>query len=88
MARDFGLIAPWLTAFWAANEAAMGHDGVMAMHYPASADLLNWLFLALATPVQFYSGADFYLHAWESAQGTHCKYGHADCARLVGGISL
>jgi Cu+-exporting ATPase len=66
MARDFGLIAPWLTAFWAANEAAMGHDGVMAMHYPASADLLNWLFLALATPVQFYSGADFYLHAWKA----------------------
>ena len=24
MARDFGLIAPWLTPFWAANEAQMG----------------------------------------------------------------
>jgi P-type Cu+ transporter len=66
MARDIGLIAPWLTSFWAANEALMGHEGVMLMHYPASADLLNWLFLALATPVQFYSGRDFYLHAWKA----------------------
>jgi Cu+-exporting ATPase len=64
MARDFGLIAPWLTPFWAANEELMGHDGAMLMHYPAYADYLNWLFLALATPVQFYSGRDFYIHAW------------------------
>ncbi|HET9223418.1 MAG TPA: copper-translocating P-type ATPase, partial [Roseiflexaceae bacterium] len=35
-------------------------------HYPAAADLLNWLFLALATPVQFYSGIDFYVHAWKA----------------------
>ena len=47
MARDFGRIAPWLTPFWAANEAVMeaagGHTkGVsMPMHYPARADLLN-----------------------------------------------
>jgi Cu+-exporting ATPase len=66
MARDFGLIAPWLTAFWAANEELMGHGGTMIMHYPAAADLLNWLFLALATPVQFYSGSDFYVHAWKA----------------------
>jgi P-type Cu+ transporter len=66
MARDFGLIAPWLTAFWAANEELMGHGGAIIEHYPASADLLNWLFLALATPVQFYSGWDFYLHAWKA----------------------
>ncbi len=66
MARDFGLIAPWLTSFWAANEELMGHGGTMIMHYPASADLLNWLFLALATPVQFYSGWDFYVHAWKA----------------------
>jgi Cu+-exporting ATPase len=67
MARDFGLIQPWLTPFWAANEALMGHEGgPMLMHYPASADLLNWLFLLLATPVQFYSGWDFYVHAWKA----------------------
>ncbi len=70
MARDFGLIAPWLTPFWAANEARMaaagGHGNAMSMHYPASADMLNWLFLALATPVQFFSGRDFYTHAWSA----------------------
>ncbi len=66
MARDFGFIQPWLTAFWAANEDAMGHGGTMVMHYPARADLLNWLFFALATPVQFYSGWDYYVHAWKA----------------------
>jgi P-type Cu+ transporter len=71
MARDFGLIAPWLTPFWAAVEARMdaagGNEaGNTIMHYPASADLLNWLFLVLATPVQFYSGWDFYVHAWKA----------------------
>ncbi len=57
MARDFGLIAPWLIA----PAAASG-----SMSHPASADLLNWLFLALATPVQFYSGKDYYVHAWKA----------------------
>src|SRR6266508_2560850 len=71
MARDFGLIAPWLTPFWAAIEAQMNAaggnvGGTMIMHYPAAADLLNWLFLALAMPVQFYSGWDFYAHAWKA----------------------
>jgi Cu+-exporting ATPase len=71
MARDFGLIAPWLTPFWAALEAQMdaaggNAAGNMIMHYPARADLLNWLFLALATPVQFYSGWDYYVHAWKA----------------------
>jgi P-type Cu+ transporter len=72
MARDFGLIAPWLTPFWAANEALMeatgGHaEGVdTLMHYPARGDILNWLFLLLALPVQFYSGRDFYTHAWRA----------------------
>ena len=71
MARDVGLIAPWLTPFWAAAEAQMdaaggNAGGSMIMHYPAAADLLNWLFLLLATPVQFYSGRDFYIHAWKA----------------------
>ncbi len=59
MARDVGLIAPWLIGS-AAEAAAGGHA------HPASADLLNWLFLLLATPVQFYSGRDFYVHAWKA----------------------
>jgi Cu+-exporting ATPase len=66
MARDFGLIAPWLTPQWATIEESMGHAGTMIMHYPANADLLNWLFLLLALPVQFYSGRDFYIHAWKA----------------------
>ncbi|MEN9934796.1 MAG: hypothetical protein RLZZ387_1375 [Chloroflexota bacterium] len=69
MARDFGLIQPWLNATWAALEEQMHAGeagGAMVMHYPASADYLNWLFLALALPVQFYSGRDFYTHAWSA----------------------
>ncbi|MEO7910132.1 MAG: heavy metal translocating P-type ATPase, partial [Roseiflexaceae bacterium] len=71
MARDFGWIAPWLTPFWAANEAAMdavggNAGGSMIMHYPARGDILNWLFLFLAIPVQFYSGRDFYVHAYKA----------------------
>ncbi len=64
MARDFGFIQPWLTPYWANVEELMGHDGAMVMHYPAYADILNWVFWLLATPVQFYSGRDFYRHAW------------------------
>ncbi len=55
MARDFGVIAPWLIDARLAGSA-----------YPAGADLLNWLFLALATPVQFYSGRDYYIHTWKA----------------------
>ncbi|NJO04084.1 MAG: copper-translocating P-type ATPase [Chloroflexaceae bacterium] len=60
MARDFGLISPWLVG------SAAGMAGMAGHSYPAAADLLNWLFLALATPVQFYSGWDFYVHAWKA----------------------
>ena len=93
MARDFGIIAPWLTPFWAAAEAQMdaaggNTGGSMIMHYPAAADMWNWLFLALATPVQFYSGCDFYVHAWKALKSPHCQHGHADRARLVGGLRL
>lgn len=68
MARDFGLLAPWLIGAGAAMMrempgASMGE--VMSM-VAARDDLLNWLFLALATPVQFYSGRDFYIHAWKA----------------------
>ncbi len=56
MARDFGLIAPWF----------IGEAAATAGTHPASADRLNWLFLLLATPVQFYSGRDYYIHAWKA----------------------
>jgi Cu+-exporting ATPase len=63
MARDFGFISPWLIGGAAAGTVETARAG---MEYPASADLLNWLFLILATPVQFYSGKDFYIHAWKA----------------------
>ena len=66
MVRDLGFISPWLSPFWAANQALMDTGGPMSMHYPARADYLNWLFLALATPVQFYAGSDFYRATWRA----------------------
>ena len=65
MARDFGLIAPWLFGPALTITTQMsGSTSMMMDHYPARYDALNWLFLLLATPVQFYSGLDFYRHAW------------------------
>jgi Cu+-exporting ATPase len=67
MSRDFGLISPWL--FGAGAQLANQMGGAMAemmKHVPARYDLLNWLFLLLATPVQFYSGRDYYVHAWKA----------------------
>jgi Cu+-exporting ATPase len=68
MARDFGLLAPWLIGQGAEMMRQMpgaAMDELMAM-VAARDDLLNWLFLALATPVQFYSGRDFYIHAFKA----------------------
>jgi P-type Cu+ transporter len=78
MSRDLGFISPWLTPFWATTEASMGHGGTEVMHYPAYADYLNWLFLALATPVQFFSGRDFYRNAWKAL-----KHGTANMDSLI-----
>jgi len=68
MARDFGLVAPWLIGAGAAMMAQMpgASMGELMGMVAARDDLLNWLFLALATPVQFYSGRDFYIHAWKA----------------------
>jgi P-type Cu+ transporter len=67
MARDFGLIQPWLIGAGAEMARQMGGGmAEMMQHIPARDDLLNWLFLALALPVQFYSGRDFYRHAWSA----------------------
>lgn len=65
MARDFLLIPP-LIAPWLADRLAGTTGTAGGMGHPAYADLLNWLFLLLATPVQFYSGSDFYVHAWKA----------------------
>lgn len=63
MARDLGFIQPWLIG----TAAVMAQNPLMTGHgYPVRDDLLNWLFLLLATPVQFYSGRDFYIHAWKA----------------------
>lgn len=70
MARDLGFIEPWL--FGPALEArqlmerVMGPDAEMGHAYPAFYDLWNWIFLILATPVQFFSGRDFYINAWKA----------------------
>ncbi|MGB9738215.1 heavy metal translocating P-type ATPase [Chloroflexus sp.] len=68
MARDFGLIAPWLIGEGAAMVAAMAGSAMNEIMHMVAArdDLLNWLFLALATPVQFYAGRDFYRYAWRA----------------------
>ena len=68
MARDFGLIAPWFVGAAADMMAQMPGASMADMmeHVAARDDLLNWLFLALATPVQFYAGRDFYVHAWKA----------------------
>ena len=68
MARDFGLIAPWLIGAAATMMAQMPGASMTELMGMVAArdDLLNWLFLALATPVQFYSGRDFYIHAWKA----------------------
>ncbi len=62
MSRDLGLIMPWFFGEWA-SMTGMSGDGMSA---PAYADALNWFFLLLAVPVQFYSGRDFYTHAWSA----------------------
>jgi len=68
MARDLGLIQPWLIGAGAAMMAQMpgASMGELMGMVAARDDQLNWLFLALATPVQFYSGRDFYIHAWKA----------------------
>jgi Cu+-exporting ATPase len=69
MYRDFGLIAPWLIEPWAtamADHSPGMPMATMEMSYPAYADMLNWLLLALATPVQLYSGWPFYVHAFKA----------------------
>jgi P-type Cu+ transporter len=68
MSRDFGLIQPWFIGAARAMMAQMPGASMAEMmkHVAARDDLLNWLFLLLATPVQFYAGGDFYRNAWRA----------------------
>jgi Cu+-exporting ATPase len=62
MAQDLRLIDPW----WFGTARQMAHVPGMGEHHQANLNALNWLFLLLATPVQFYAGADFYRNAWKA----------------------
>ncbi|MBN1102593.1 MAG: copper-translocating P-type ATPase [Deltaproteobacteria bacterium] len=44
---------------------SMGRDFGMTGEW-SHASWVNWLFLALATPVQFYTGWDYYIGGWKS----------------------
>ncbi|MFZ6030234.1 MAG: heavy metal translocating P-type ATPase [Chloroflexota bacterium] len=55
MARDFGLLPP---LFYTADSAMMGMRESPAW--------VNWLMLALATPVQFYVGWQYYVGAYKA----------------------
>jgi Cu+-exporting ATPase len=68
MARDFGFIQPWLVGAGVDMMRQMPGASMSEMmrHIAARDDLLNWVFLALALPVQFFSGRDFYRHAWSA----------------------
>ncbi|MBA3944535.1 MAG: copper-translocating P-type ATPase [Herpetosiphonaceae bacterium] len=72
MGRDLGFIHPWLMG------GAQLTSGMVAMTRPAREDLLNWLFLLLATPVQFFSGRDFYVNAWKAL-----RHGTANMDTLI-----
>ncbi|MEW6078523.1 MAG: heavy metal translocating P-type ATPase [Thermodesulfobacteriota bacterium] len=73
---------------------SMGRDfGILGAW--SHAPLVNWLFLALATPVQFYTGFDFYTGGWNSlrnrsanmdvlvAMGSSVAYGYSLAILLV-----
>jgi Cu+-exporting ATPase len=68
MARDFGLISPWLIGAGAEMAVEMAGSSMAEMMAMIAArdDLWNWLFLLLATPVQFYAAAEFYRQAWRA----------------------
>ena len=49
---------------------------------------VNWFFLALATPVQFYVGWDYYVGAYKSLRNRQRQYGCAGGDGIVGGLFL
>ncbi len=74
MAQDLKLIDPW----WWGSARQMVHVSGMGEHHQANLNALNWLFLILALPVQFYSGADFYRNAWKAL-----RHGAANMDTLI-----
>ncbi|NSW52411.1 MAG: copper-translocating P-type ATPase [Anaerolineae bacterium] len=47
---------------------SMGRDFGLLPHDLGHAPWMNWLFLVLATPVQFYVGWDYYTSAWKAVR--------------------
>lgn len=64
MARDIGLLQPWV--FDPNLHAEMGSGAHLGHPHSAGYDWWNWIFLVLATPIQVYSGWDFYRNAWRA----------------------
>ncbi|MHB9031365.1 MAG: heavy metal translocating P-type ATPase, partial [Candidatus Latescibacterota bacterium] len=76
---------------------SMGRDFGLFGHW-AHAPWMNWLFFLLATPVQFYTGRDFYTNGWNSirnrsanmdvlvALGSSTAYFYSVAVMLVPGI--
>lgn len=60
MARDFGLLTPLFGGMPGMLMSMPGMESAMA------APWFNWLLLALATPVQFYVGWQYYVGAYKS----------------------
>ena len=48
---------------------------------------VNWLFAGLATPVQFYTGWDYYVGGFKSIRNK-CQHGRAHRARFIGCLFL
>ena len=74
---------------------AMSHGKIAALNFAG----VNWLQLALTTPVVFYSGWQFYRGAWAAfrhrfadmntliAMGTGAAYVYSVCATVAGGVN-
>ena len=49
---------------------------------------VNWLMFALATPVQFWVGWDYYVGAWKSLGNPRRKYGRLGSTWVKCGLQL
>lgn len=62
MLKDFGFIAP--IPLGSAVSMIAEHGSAHMHMVAANLDAWNWVFFALAIPVQSYAALDFYRHAW------------------------